>query len=197
MGDRVDRRKAAREIHGLDVGATGGEIAAHVRDVFDAQGQEFSLVVERELAFGDGVARVVVGHQRFRPRRHPMYGAVGDPGGDEQCRIFRVDRCLQPERAADIFRQYVELLALQAHHRGKLIAQGGRALRAAAQMVAVVLGVIARGGAARFHRRAVDRLICHSHASHRLGRSKNPLDFFCSGAILVDDRTSPVERDVA
>ncbi len=137
--DRVHAGKAAREIVGLDVRAGRADERAHAGDVLHAQRQEFALLVDGEFGLGDGVARLLIGKERLRARRHPGDRPSGELRGDEQARILGIARGLQPECAADILGDDTQLFLRPAHHGDELVALRARALRAGAQRVVIVL----------------------------------------------------------
>ena len=47
----------------LHIGADRADIGAHIADVADAQREEFALLVEREFALREGVARLAVAEE--------------------------------------------------------------------------------------------------------------------------------------
>ena len=98
----VHARKAAREIVGREVHRDRAHIGAEIDQVADAQREELALVVDRKLAFDEHVARLVVGQAGLRARRHPVHGAAGDLGRDQQRRVLGVGPGLQSERAANV-----------------------------------------------------------------------------------------------
>ncbi len=193
--DVVHRREAAREIVGLDMRAVGGEIGAHAGEVADAQRQEKALVVERKLGLGDGVARLIVGQEGFRPRRHPVHRPSGGLRRQQQSRIFRIGRRLHAEGAADILGDHAQALRREPHDRHELVAQRAGTLRTGAQRVAAGREIIGRGGATRLHRRHVEPLVDHRHARDMRGTRDRLFDRAGVGAVVR--RQDPVESDVA
>ena len=95
---------------------------------------------------------------------------------DQLREIFRVGAGLEPERAADIVGENAQPVLRQLHDGDDRLAHGGGALRADAQRVKVGGGVVARGRAARLHRRDRHALIHH----------RDPRDEFCAGEDFVD-----------
>ena len=113
--DVVHAGQAAREIDGRDIGADRADIGAEIADIADAQRQEFALLVERQLGLGVDVARLVVGQEGFRARRHPMDRPAEFLGADQERDIFRIGAGLQPERAADVLGDDAHALLRQIH----------------------------------------------------------------------------------
>ena len=113
----VHAGEAAREIVGLDVHAERAEKAADAGQMANAQGEKPAVGVERKLGLRHGVARLIVAEERFAARRHPMHRPADPPRRNQEDRVFRVDRGLHAERAADVVGQHGELLALQTHDR--------------------------------------------------------------------------------
>ena len=86
----------------LHVGADRADIGAHVGEVADAQREEFALLVERQLALGEGVARLAVAEERLGAGRHPVHRPPGQLRGDQDRDVVRIGAGLEPERAADV-----------------------------------------------------------------------------------------------
>ncbi len=129
-----------------------GDIRAHGGEHAHAQREEASLGVERELGIGDGVARLLVGDECLRARRHPMHRTPDALRRDQQRGVFGIGRRLHAEAAADVIGDDAQALALEPEHADELVAQHGDALRAAAQDIAVLRRVVGRRRAARLHR---------------------------------------------
>src|SRR6185503_4816484 len=121
---------------------------------------------------------------------------AGELGGDEQRRIFRVARGLEPERAADILGDDAQLFLRPTHHGNDLVALRSRTLRAGAQGVAVGRRIMARGCAAGLHRGNDETLVDSRDACHVRGARKYLLDLARVAAVILH-RTGPVDRDIA
>ena len=68
------------------------------------------FVVERQLAVGEGVARLVVADERLGAVRHPVHRPAGLLRADQHRDVFRIGTGLQAERAADVLGRDAELL---------------------------------------------------------------------------------------
>ena len=163
---------------------------------FTRSARNLPFCVDRKLGLGDGVARLLIAQERFRARRHPGDRPAGQLRGDQQRRIFRIDRGLHAERAADVLGDDAQLLARQSHHGDDLLALRPGALRAGAQRVAIGRRVVARGRAARLHGGDDEALVDHRDARDMRGAGENPLDLARIAAV-VRHRAGPVERDIA
>ena len=115
---------------------------------------------------GHRVARLGVGNEGFRTRRLPVHGPAELACADHHRDVFRIDRRLHAESAADVFGDHPQLFVRHAHDGGRLAAQGVGALRADVQRVAVAFLVVDAGGAARFHRSHDQALVGHADARH-------------------------------
>ena len=171
-------------------------IGPEIDQVADAQRQELAFVVDRELAFDEHVARLVVGEARFRARRHPVHGAARHLRRHQQHRQFRIGPGLEPEGAADVLGDDAQLLALEAHDRQHAVAQHAGALRAGAQRICVGLRIVAAGAAARLHGGDEDALVVMGQPRHVGGRLDDGVGLARIGVgILRESR--PIERGVA
>jgi hypothetical protein len=134
-----------------------GQIAAHRRDHIDAHAQYLAVLVERHLAVHHPVARLVVAEERFRACALPFDRPSGRLRGEQAGDVFRIGLGFHAEPAADIVGHHMHLLRRYLKDRfGQHAAHGVDPLRAGDQLVAVIVGVPAGGGAARFHRRDGD-----------------------------------------
>ena len=144
---------------------------------------------------GHRVARLAVAHEGFRTRRLPMHRPPDLARGHHHRDVFRIDRRLHAEGAADVFGDHPQFVVRHAHDGGRLAAQGVGALRAGAQRVAVVVLVVDAGGAARFHRGHHQALVVDADARHmrRLGDDVGNLAF----VLLAGHRARPVDAEIA
>src|SRR5437899_2390544 len=149
--DVVHAVEAAREVVGLDVGAERAEKPADAGKVANSQREKSTVLVKRKFRFRHRVPRLVVAQEGFPAGRHPMDRPADPAGDDQQDGIFRIERGLHAEGAADVVGQHAQLLALETHDGQQRIAHGAHALRAHPQGVAVGRRVVARAGAARLH----------------------------------------------
>ena len=194
--DVVHARQAAGEIPRRNIGADRAHIGAEIADVAHAQRQKFSLLVERELGLGVNVARLVVGQERFRPRRHPVNRPAEFLGADQNRDVFRIRSGLEPECAADVFGDDVHALRRQFHDADDVLAHRAGALRAGARRVGIGRRIVARGGAARLHRIGQHALINERHFGDVLRRGKSCVDRLGVG-VGIGIRARPIDRDIA
>ena len=143
---------------------------------------------------GNGVARLRVGDEGFRARRLPVHRPAEFPGADQHRDIFRIDRGLHAEGAADILGDDAQLVVRHAHDGGRHVAQRIGALRAGIERVAVGRLVIDAGRAARFHRRHHHALIGDRHLGdmRRLGDQARDLAL----VVVARHRTGPVDAEI-
>ncbi len=151
LRDSIHARQAAGEVVRVNANARGADIGTLVAQMPHPQRQEFTVLVEREFYFRDGVARLRVCDKSLRARRLPLHGPAELSGGNQQCRIFGIDRSFHAERAADIVRDHAQLFVWHAHNRSALCAQRVGTLRTGVERVAVVRLVIDAGGPTGFH----------------------------------------------
>ena len=194
--DVVHAGQAAREVHGLDVGADGADEGAHAPEVADAQRQELAALVERKLDIAIGVACVIVAQERLGAVRHPMHRPADLARRDQDREVFRIGAGLQSEGAADILGDHPQALVGNAQDGGKSVAQRARTLRAAAQQIALVGRIVARGCAARLHRLHQDPLLDQSDPRHVPGGRDEAIDLLGIG-LGVGRQSRPVDRDIA
>ncbi len=194
--DVVHAGQAAREVDGLDVGADRADIGAHAAEMADAQRENFPLLVERQLDIAVGVAGVVVAEEGLGAVRHPVHGAADLARRHQDGGVFRIGAGLEPERAADVLGGDAQALLGNAEDRRHSVAQRACALRAAAQIVALVRRIVARGGAARLHRMHHDALMDQGDLGDVLRRRHDALDLLGVG-LGVGRHSQPVHRDVA
>ena len=196
MFDVVQRRQAAGEIEGRDIGADRADIGAEVAGVANAQRQKASLLVERQFGFGINVTRLVIAQERFGAARHPVDRTAKLLGAHHLRDVFRVRAGLQAERTADVVGEDPQPLLRNLHDRGDRIAHGGSALRADAQRVEVGGRIVARGRAARLHRSDDHSLVHHRNARDKFRGSEDFVDF-SRIRFRIGGRPRPVDRKVA
>ena len=109
--------------------------------------------------------------------------------------VFRIDRGLHAEGAADIFGDHPQFFVRHAHDGSRLAAQGVGALRAGAQRVAVVVLIVDAGGATRFHRGHHQALVVDADARdmRRIGDDLGDVAL----VLLAGHRARPVDAEIA
>ncbi len=144
---------------------------------------------------GHRVARLAVGHEGFRTGRLPMHRPPDLARGHHHRDVFRIDRCLHAEGAADIVGDHPQFFVRHAHDGCRLAAQAIGALRAGAQRVAVVVLVVDAGSAARFHRGHHQALVgdADPRDMRRLGDDFGHVAF----VLLAGHRARPVDAEIA
>ncbi len=191
--DVVHSRKTVGEILRRDPGARRRDVSAEIDSRRDPQRQEPSLAVEGERCVAHLVASLVVAQEGFRSGRHPVHGTSELLRGDEQRRIFRISRRLQPECAADIAGKDAKLAGRHAEDSAHLRLQGVRALRRRVEREAAAFEH--RRRAARLERGARDPLVERADAN-RVGSFRDDLIHFAP--VLADRRRAgPVDREIS
>ncbi len=160
------------------------------------QRQKFSAFVKRKLDIAISVTRMIVAQERFRAIGHPMHRPCDLARRDENREIFRIGAGFQSERAADVLGDDAQTLVWSSQNGRQTVAQRPRALRAAAQEIAVVRAIVACGGAARLHRMDHDPLLHERNARDVRSARHDALHLFCI-RIGIGRQTRPVHRDVA
>ena len=160
-----------------------------------AQGEKFALLVERQFGLGDGIARLRVADEGLRTRRLPVHRAADFARSHQQRDIFRIDRRLHAETAADVVGDDAQLFVRHAHDGGRLAAQRIGALRAGAQRVALARRVVLAGGAARLERGDHHALVDDAHARH----VRRALDDLVDLALVLfaRHRARPIDAEIA
>ena len=125
-----------------------------------------------------------------------MHRPAGLARGDQDREVFRIGTRLQSERAADVLGDHPQSLVWNTENRREPIAQRTRALRTAAQKIAVVCRIVACSGAARLHRLHHDALVDKRNPGHILGGCDDSIDVSRVG-VGVRSQAGPVDRDIA
>ena len=159
------------------------------------QRKEMSLLVERQLHLGHGIARMGVVEERLRAGRHPVHGTLGDFRADQLGDVFGIGAGLLPERAADVLGDNPQALLRHVDDAHDVVAHGAGALRADAQGVAVVRRMVGGGGAARFHGGVREPLVGHRDTGDMVRRCDNALDL-ARIRLGIGMRAGPVDGDV-
>src|SRR5262249_56726307 len=103
---------------------------------------------------------------------------------------------VQSERVVAVVGEYAQPLGGSADDWSKPVAQRARALRSAAQEVAVVRRIVARRGPARLHRLHHDPWMHHNDARRVRGACDDAIDLFRVG-LGIRRHAGPVDCDVA
>ena len=175
--------------------AEWSEKRAEIDQRADPQREELPLGVERQRAVENRAPRVIVAEEGFRPGGHPVHRPAGYARGDEQRRVFRIWRVLHSECAADILGDDAQPAAVDAHDAGQAFPQGGNALRADAQGVAIMRRIVDRGRAARLDAGDDDPLVYIRYA----GDVRCILDRLFDRArigVVFAARKTPVDRKI-
>jgi hypothetical protein len=84
------------------------DISADIGDGVDAERQEASVGIKRELGDSGVVAPLIVGEKTLAAGGDPVDGTAELACRNHQRRIFRIDRRLQAEAAADIVGEHAD-----------------------------------------------------------------------------------------
>ena len=139
---------------------------------------------------------MIVAQERLGAVRHPMHRPADLARRHQDREVFRIGAGLQSECAADILGDHPQALVGNAQDGGKSVAQRARTLRAAAQQIALVGRIVARGCAARLHRLHQDPLLDQSDPRHVPGGRDEAIDLLGVG-LGVGRQSRPVDRDIA
>ena len=139
---------------------------------------------------------MVVAQERLGAVRHPMHRPADLARRHQDREVFRIGSRLQSECSADILGDHPQALVGNAQDGGKPVAQRARALRAAAQQIALVGWIVARGRAARLHRLHQDPLLDQGDPRHVPGGRDEAIDLLGIG-LGVGGQSRPVDRDIA
>ncbi len=154
----IDAGEAA-EIVGRRPEAVQRKIGAEGRARPHPQGEEFAVLVERQLDVADVVARVVVGDEAFAPVAPPFHrtaDTLGRPGGQ---RDLRIERALHAEGAAHVPGDQPHLVLGDLEQvLGQRRAPGIGALHAGVDGVVAFAVIVIGERAARLHRIGVDAI---------------------------------------
>ena len=134
------------------------------------------------------VAAVVIGEKTLRPRVGPFHRTPELARGVHRADVFREDRALHAERAADVARDEAQLAGLDVHHLGGGGARTQHALRRRMEGEASVL--ISGDAGARLHGVDDDAVVDEMQARDMRRARERRLDLRAV-AILI------VEHDVA
>ena len=162
----------------------------------NAKRQKPAALVERELHVAEGIACVIVAQEGLGPVRHPMHRPPEFARGDQNGDVFRVRSGFQAERAADVFRNDAQTRVGHAENGSKPVAQGPRALGAAAQEIAVARRIVGCGRTPRLHGRDHDSLVHDRDTPDMPGGGKNALDLL-RVRIGIRSEARPIDGDVA
>ncbi len=133
-------------------------MGAEIAEVRAAHGQEFALVVERELRFDDEIARLIVAQERLVALDDPFHRAAEfarRPG--DSCE-FGIDHAAGAEIAADVLHQDAHLVRCNAKHRGEIGLEPDGAAVSGVNRETSRRGVEFGQRGARLHRHAGDAL---------------------------------------
>jgi len=139
---------------------------------------------------------VIVAEKRLGAARHPVHGAAELARCNQDREVLRIRSGFQSERAAYVLGGHAQALVGYAENRGKPVAQGARALRTAAQEIALGAGIVASSRASRLHRIDHQALVRDAHARHVLGRGDDALDLL-GVPFGIRRETGPIHGDVA
>ena len=162
----VGEHALRHQVHGLDVVGLGYEAdrerargerrvdepGAHLKQRLRAQRENLAALVERKLAVVDHLAAMGVVHHRFRARRHPLHRAAQFLRRPHHQQIVGIGAALEPEAAADVGRDYPDLVLRHVEDVRNLHAHAVRILRRGMQRVEILGRVVVADRDARLHR---------------------------------------------
>src|SRR5215208_5385018 len=150
------------EAHGPDVPGLRVRVeGAVVGENVDADAEDVSVLVRRDLADHVVVAGEAGANQILRARLHPLDGPAEHERGDGRAHVAGIDGHLVTEPAADVGGDYPDLLLREACDYGRERPVGVRRLGGHPERHLLCAHVVVRYGPARLHRRRVDAGVDH------------------------------------
>ena len=157
----VDARQVCRCDHGRRTRGVA-EISADIDDELRPQRQDAAVAAERDLAGGSQIPAVHVRQEAFAAVSRPLDRAADLACGPDNKRVFRIDRSLHAEPAADIGRHNAEVgFGYVQHLIGDHVAGAIGSLRCDVESVSVLKPVEDADGRAWLQRTGGRARIAH------------------------------------
>ena len=138
-----------------------------------ADGEELAVLVEREFAVDDLVARMIVAEQAFAARRRPFDRPAATLRRPQHQNVFGIEIGLHAEAAADIGRDHPDFRLRHMKHIGRQrCTHAVRILRRGVERQSAVSGVIQADGAAWLDRVCGDAIVDQPDRYHVLRRGE-------------------------
>ena len=176
-GAHLDERRAVARVHvlhdveGGEQRADLGHVGAEIAETRAANGEEPSLLVQRQFRLKLLRATVVIGQEGLRPAVGPLHGPAQRARRVHDADIFGKDRALHAERAAHVGGDEAHLVCGHVHHLGCVCARAHHALRRRPEGEALLRCVELRHRRARLHGVDDDAAVDEVKAGH-MGRAR-------------------------